>query len=469
MILEDQYKQLLVELAEKREHLKTVRPETAKMRKDEHKIRLLENQLDQALIRYNDIQTQNRRLRADIDVMRKEQRNQLRANKNILRDIGAMSEDAKKLNTTTYSGQRLSEETNNQILALKANHELQKQTFERNIKALQEKLKEKDQREEDLEEEKKKAMQGLKASKEAALGKTKGASAVTTTEFANPVALLKLRLNKWTSNNKEKKTLMDMYIRNVKIIEDAFDQIKEATGISSTEEIVTTFIKAEEQNYSLYNYVNMLNSEIDTIAEQNKNIERQIAKHEQLAVMSQQEKDKMRARLTKEIEEMKGATVQKEKQITVMEKQMIEIKDFVHGIVEKFRSANHIFPLMVAKQMHYDNDTQFNEQNVTMYLAELEEYSSMLITYLAYKNEMPDAAVSALSLDQMIEKDKEGGPLHIDAPSTNDVNVAEDAETEDEFITNGRDLYKRFENLVSKDHINIGSQKDSSGAHHKAR
>ena len=75
-------------------------------------------------------------------------------------------------------------------------------------------------------------------------------------------------------NNKEKKTLMDMYIRNVKIIEDAFDQIKEATGISSTEEIVTTFIKAEEQNYSLYNYVNMLNSEIDTIAEQNKNIER---------------------------------------------------------------------------------------------------------------------------------------------------------------------------------------------------
>ena len=39
---------------------------------------------------------------------------------------------------------------------------------------------------------------------------------------------------------------MDMYVRNVKIIEDAFDQIKDATGISSTEEIVTTFIKAEE-------------------------------------------------------------------------------------------------------------------------------------------------------------------------------------------------------------------------------
>lgn len=98
---------------------------------------------------------------------------------------------------------------------------------------------------------------------------------------------------------------MDMYIRNVKIIEDAFDQIKEATGISSTEEIVTTFIKAEEQNYSLYNYVNMLNSEIDMIEEQNKNIEFEIRKHEELGEMTQKEKEKMRQNLGTEIEEMK--------------------------------------------------------------------------------------------------------------------------------------------------------------------
>ena len=46
--------------------------------------------------------------------------------------------------------------------------------------------------------------------------------------------------------NKEKKKLLDQYMRNSKIIEDAFEQIKEATGISSIEEIVTTFIKADE-------------------------------------------------------------------------------------------------------------------------------------------------------------------------------------------------------------------------------
>jgi hypothetical protein len=65
--------------------------------------------------------------------------------------------------------------------------------------------------------------------------------------------------------------------------------------------------------------------------------------------------------------------------------------------------------------MVYDHDTQFKENNTTSYLAELEEYIAMLITYTAYAQELPDAAVSALSLDKMIPKrDLENqGPLNV--------------------------------------------------------
>lgn len=55
----------------------------------------------------------NRKLRGEIDVMRKQQKNQLRVNKTFLKDIAAIMENAKKLNVTTYQGQRVSEETNN--------------------------------------------------------------------------------------------------------------------------------------------------------------------------------------------------------------------------------------------------------------------------------------------------------------------------------------------------------------------
>ena len=68
--------------------------------------------------------------------MRKEMKNQQRVNKNLLKDIVSTADNAKKMNVTTYQGQRISEETNNQILALKAKHEAEKFNFERKIKDL---------------------------------------------------------------------------------------------------------------------------------------------------------------------------------------------------------------------------------------------------------------------------------------------------------------------------------------------
>lgn len=42
-------------------------------------------------------------------------------------------------------------------------------------------------------------------------------------DFANPIVILKRRLQKIIETNKEKKKLMEQYNRNVKVIEDAFD------------------------------------------------------------------------------------------------------------------------------------------------------------------------------------------------------------------------------------------------------
>lgn len=109
--------------------------------------------------------------------------------------------------------------------------------------------------------------------------------------------------------------MMDMYTRNVEVIQHAFNQIEQQTGISSVEEIVTTFIKAEEQNYSLFNYVNSLNSDIDMIDEQNKKIGEEIQHHLKLQGMSDVEKLQARDNLLKEIEEYKANNVEKEAQI----------------------------------------------------------------------------------------------------------------------------------------------------------
>jgi hypothetical protein len=65
-------------------------------------------------------------------------------------------------------------------------------------------------------------------------------------------------------------------VRNAKVIEEAFETIKDATGITNIDEIVTTFIKAEEQNYSLFTYVDQLNQEADKLEEQNYYLDKRI-------------------------------------------------------------------------------------------------------------------------------------------------------------------------------------------------
>lgn len=53
-----------------------------------------------------------------------------------------------------------------------------------------------------------------------------GAAGSKGIDFSNPIVILKRRLSKIIETNKEKRKLMDQYLRNVKVIEDAFDQIK---------------------------------------------------------------------------------------------------------------------------------------------------------------------------------------------------------------------------------------------------
>merc|ERR1712086_217298 len=174
MMLEDQYKQANDELNEKKKQIKLagtfkivtfnsraydyknkapgmqeleverVRPQSAERKQDLHKIKTLENQLDKSLVKFNRVQAENKSFRREIDVMRKEMKNQVRVNHGYNKEIHKANDKAKNLNRTTYQGQRVSEETNNQILALKAKHEAEKFNFERKIKDLQDKLKERD-------------------------------------------------------------------------------------------------------------------------------------------------------------------------------------------------------------------------------------------------------------------------------------------------------------------------------------
>ena len=57
-------------------------------------------------------------------------------------------------------------------------------------------------------------------------------------------------------------------LERIQNFEEAFNKIKNATGVTDIDELVRTFIKNEDHNFSLFNYVNEQNNEVEKIEEQ---------------------------------------------------------------------------------------------------------------------------------------------------------------------------------------------------------
>ena len=273
-------------------------------------------------------------------------------------------------------------------------------------------------------------------------------------QFSNPITILKMRLNKLISTNKEKKKLVDQYIRNVKIIEDAFDQIKESTGIASIDEIVTTFIKAEEQNYSLFNYVNRLGQETDQLQEANNHAKQMIADHKKSEAVEEIDREKRKQELEHEIESLRQTINKSNEEKDNFKTDLRVIQSNVEKMVRLFNKCK--FFLAVANQMSYEEGTNFNDTNVVQYLAELEEYISSLITYAAFRKEEPFAAISAIPLEKIPKKEFEKTRYAVKEPLYTQIEGAQEGQTvEDDSIVNSNDLYKKFNFLVTNHKISF--------------
>ena len=103
------------------------------MKRDSHQIKLKENQLDKHLNTYNELKSGNKLLKKQIDAARQQQAVQNQVNAGYQKEIKSTIDRVKKLNNLTQTGNRLSEETQNQILALKAKHDMDKLNFEHRV------------------------------------------------------------------------------------------------------------------------------------------------------------------------------------------------------------------------------------------------------------------------------------------------------------------------------------------------
>lgn len=92
--------------------------------------------------------------------------------------------------------------------------------------------------------------------------------------------ILRIFLKSLKAKLRESKRLMDYHIKRLSKLEFVMDKIIDDTGLVSPEEIVTAFIKSEEQQYQVHAYINEMNAEIDVLEENVKRINETIHKFE---------------------------------------------------------------------------------------------------------------------------------------------------------------------------------------------
>lgn len=201
-------------------------------------VRILENRLDHALVRFNEALSVNKRLREEIDHLRRERVVFDNINNKLGKELHEKKKEMALIIEQSNIAYEARDQAHSEMALLKAQADKEQSVFEVEWRELG-KILERDRR--------------LKGS----IAADKSGAREGDTSKANK--------SNWDAakDKASNKTHLD----RVQSFEEAFQQIKAATGIDNIDELVQTFIDAEDQNFSLFNYVSELNNEMEKLEE----------------------------------------------------------------------------------------------------------------------------------------------------------------------------------------------------------
>ena len=88
-------------------------------------------------------------------------------------------------------------------------------------------------------------------------------------ETSDSQPIVKLRLKNLIHRNKERIRVGEQYKKNMEMIARSFEEIKKESGINSLEEVTKTFLKQEEQNTFIFEYIGKLTNDLEKVKDEN--------------------------------------------------------------------------------------------------------------------------------------------------------------------------------------------------------
>lgn len=368
----------------------------------EKQIKVLENRLDKALVKFNESLTANKDLRDQIENLRKERVIFDTIYKKMEKELQEKKKEMAKiieLSNSAYEerGQALDEQK-----TVKSLHQVEVEKIEEERAQLDRLLKEAEKVTEKLQqrelERREKELQETTSLDKIKLGRS-GQWSSGTQKVSKP------------SDGNEKK----------KQYEDRFAKIEEATG-KTVDELIEQFSQSEDQNFSLFTYVNELNSEIEKLEENIVEMEEEIKKFKGEGVNSESQRKKMLSDIQEKINDTNLKTENYQRKY----ENSLKTLGFIAKGIETIFTTLKCDPTTISEML---GTTGVTESNMMIYLGFIEQRTNdMVQVYFASKGDRKE--------DQNIT-----GPKHpigiteslsIEPPSTSIENPSDDDDEEEE-------------------------------------
>lgn len=373
-------------------------------------IKILANRLEKALQKHNATMAANKKLRENIDNLRRERLVFDQLYKKLEKERGEKRKDMTHKIEVSNRAYEAREAAVTEMARLKTQSDREQQVFEAEFKELG-RLIEHDRKMRDYtrmrsKENQEELEKERLPEEESKLGRKRALKG------SNAAASMKMSTTVISSATGQDQGAVQTYA-------EAFSKIQQATGITDYEDLVTTFINAEDENYRPYKYIDELTQENARLEEQIMDISNEIEQYHGKGQVSQKAREAELNELTEVIQKTHERTAQ------YVNKQAVAT-----DLIEKLKlGIYNVFKMMgcdTPENMELVGDDGVTVRNLHIFLSLLEERTTELLQM--YTRQMGFVTVS-----ESVEPVELPGTamISIEPPSTTD-KLASDSEEEEE-------------------------------------
>jgi hypothetical protein len=379
--LDDSIKELTKKLSEKQKQVESAINWKKLEHKDQHRLKLLENNLGVTKTKLSELRTQNNNLRDQIELMRRNKRSTLMHTHSLMTEIERTSSTAALHATTADRIMKLETRSRARMTSMQDLLEVERSTFTDKVSQLE---------------------SILVADKKAQSDIIKNFSQNDMKlEVTDGVRLIRMLAEKWQAKAKETRKVLDKYKDTMKKRYNAVHSMSDQSGIEDMQELTKAVISSFDHTKDLEAYIIKTQENIQNIEQELDSCNSRMNLLKNSKRYSDSERSSVLSIKSKSLQDSKSSLERKLSKLNFFRTNLSSLKDSILSILNYLRSLG----IQPSFTKFIDDEAELNERNFKPLITTLEESLSTFIVILKKMQNDSRAQLAMIDLDNISSKE----------------------------------------------------------------